>query len=118
MKHFHEKLGGHGVHRSYTWTKKILQQSGIVKKARRRGTHRRKRPRRPVPGMMLHQAGSSHEWVPGQFWDLIVTMDDASSDIYSTFFVEEEGTMNTLTELWPSSMVPESWPTTAPMAKY
>ena len=60
----------------------------------RRGAHRRKRPRRALPGMMLHQDGSSHEWVPGRWWDLIVTMDDATSDIYSAFFVAEEGTMS------------------------
>ena len=63
--------------------------------APRRGAHRyRKRPRRALPGMMLHQDGSSHEWVPGRWWDLIVTMDDATSDIYSAFFVAEEGTMS------------------------
>ena len=49
-----------------------------------------------MPGMMLHQDGSSHQWVPGQWWDLIVTMDDATSEIYSAFFVEEEGTMETV----------------------
>ena len=54
----------------------------------------RKRPRRALPGMMLHQDGSSHEWVPGRWWDLIVTMDDATSAIYSAFFVAEEGTMS------------------------
>lgn len=95
VKHFHEKLAGHGVQRSYTWTKNILQGAGLVKKAPRRGAHRRKRARRPLPGMMLHQDGSSHEWVPGQVWDLIVTMDDATNEIYSAFFVEEEGTMST-----------------------
>jgi hypothetical protein len=42
--------------------------------------------------MMIHQDGSSHEWVVGQKWDLIVTMDDATSEHYSMFFVEEEGT--------------------------
>ena len=44
---------------------------------------------------MLHQDGSSHEWVAGQWWDLIVTMDDATSEVYSGFFVAEEGTMST-----------------------
>lgn len=94
VKHFHEKLSAHGIKRSYTWTKTVLQEKGLVKKAPRRGAHRRKRPRRPLPGMMLHQDGSTHEWVPGRMWDLIVTMDDATSEIYSGFFVEEEGTMS------------------------
>jgi hypothetical protein len=41
---------------------------------------------------MLHQDGSSHEWVCGKKWDLIVTMDDATNEHYSMFFVNEEGT--------------------------
>ena len=65
-------------------------------RAPRRGAHRKKRPRKPLPGMMLHQDGSTHEWVPGCQWDLIVTLDEATSAIYSAFFVEEEGTMSSL----------------------
>ncbi len=100
VKHFHEKLKDkHGIERSYTWTKNTLQAAGKVAKAPRRGAHRRKRPRRPLPGMMLHQDGSMHQWVPGQWWDLIVTMDDATSDLYSAFFVEEEGTASTFEAL-------------------
>lgn len=100
VKHFHEKLAeGHGVTRSYTWVKNTLQAAGKVRRAPRRGAHRRKRPRRPMPGMMLHQDGSTHEWVPGQWWDLIVTMDDADNRLYSGFFVEEEGTMSTFAAL-------------------
>jgi transposase len=94
VKHFHEKLPEHGVGRSYSWTKNVLQGAGKVAKAKRRGAHRRKRARRPMVGMMLHQDGSKHEWVPGQWWDLIVTMDDADNELYSGFFVEEEGTMS------------------------
>jgi len=95
-KHFHEKLADHGIHRGYTWTKTRLQKAGLVKKAKKRGAHRRRRPRKPMPGMMLHQDGSRHEWLPGQWWDLIVTMDDATSEIYSAFFVAEEGTASSL----------------------
>jgi len=95
VRHFHEKLvGEHGVRRSYSWTKNTLQAAGKVARAKRRGAHRRRRPRKPLVGMMLHQDGSRHEWVPGQSWDLIVTMDDADSTIYSAFFVAEEGTMS------------------------
>ena len=95
VKHFHEKLvSHHDFHHGYTWTKTTLQRAGLVRVAKRRGAHRRKRPRRPMAGMMLHQDGSSHEWVAGQQWDLIVTMDDATSEIYSAFFVDEEGTMS------------------------
>lgn len=94
VKHYHEKLVEQGFARSYTLLKNMLQQAGVVKKAKKRGQHRRKRPRRPLPGMMLHQDGSTHEWVPGKYWDLIVTMDDATNESYSMFFCEEEGTMS------------------------
>jgi transposase len=108
-KHFFDKLvSEHGFTRSYNWVRLTLQARGRVRKAPRRGAHRHKRPRRPLSGMMLHQNGSSHQWVAGQWWDLIVTianhlawakMDDASSDILSAFFIEEEGTMSTFREL-------------------
>ncbi len=99
-KHFWDKLKAeHGFTRSYNWLRLTLQARGRIEPAPRRGAHRRKRPRRPMAGMMLHQDGSSHEWVPGQWWDLIVTMDDATSEIYSGFFVAEEGTMSTFRAL-------------------
>ncbi len=99
-KHFWDKLvTEHGFTRSYNWLRLTLQARERIKRAPRRGAHRRKRPRRPLPGMMLHQDGSSHEWVAGQWWDLIVTMDDATSEIYSAFFVAEEGTMSTFRAL-------------------
>jgi transposase len=94
-RHFWEKLvKDHGFKVSYNWTRLLLQGHGRKQKAKSKGAHRRKRPRRALPGMMIHQDGSSHEWVAGQTWDLIVTMDDATSEIYSAFFVEEEGTMS------------------------
>ena len=100
VKHFHERWQQeHGGTRSYSWTKKTLQVAGHVARAPRRGAHRKKRPRKPLPGMMLHQDGSTHEWVPGCQWDLIVTLDDATSELYSAFFVEEEGTLSSLQDL-------------------
>ena len=99
-KHFHEKLvAAHGCTRSYNWVRLTLQAHGRRRAAPRRGAHRRKRPRRALPGMMVHQDGSRHEWVPGRWWDLIVTMDDATSTIYSAFFVDEEGTMSSFRAL-------------------
>jgi hypothetical protein len=95
VKHFHEKLPEHGFKLSYTCVKNKLQEAGVVKRAKKRGQHRRKRERKPLPGMMLHQDGSRHEWVPGKEWDLIVTMDDANNEIYCAFFCEEEGTRST-----------------------
>ena len=92
-KHFHGKpVAQHGVTRSYNRVRLTLQSHGRVQSAPRRGAHRRKRAPRPMVGMMLHRDGSSLEWVPGQWWDPTVTMDDADSGIYPAFFVQEEGT--------------------------
>ena len=93
-KHFHEHLvARHNFAWSYTWTKTFLYSKGLLEKAKRRGAHRRKRPRRPLPGMMLHQDGSPYAWLAGQpALDLIVTLDDATSAILSAFLVAEEGT--------------------------
>jgi transposase len=96
-KHFHD-YGAvhHGFRWGYTWTKTQLHAAGLLERAPRRGAHRRKRERKPCEGMMLHQDGSRHVWVGGlPPMDLIVTMDDATSTIYSAFLVEEEGTMST-----------------------
>ncbi len=99
-KHFHEKLvSEHDFSRSYNWVRVTLQAHRRIRPAPRRGAHRRKRARRALPGMMLHQDGSSHQWVPGQWWDLIVTMDDATSEIYSAIFVDQEGTMSSFEAL-------------------
>ena len=100
-KHFHEHLvRDHQFNWGYTWTKIFLQSKGLLEHAKRRGAHRRKRPRRPLPGMMLHQDGSRHEWLAGlDAMDLIVTLDDATSVIYSAFLVPEEGTASTFQAL-------------------
>jgi transposase len=92
VKHFYTWYKRGGGQRSYTWVKNTLQTKGLVSKATKRGVHRKRRERAPLPGMMLHQDGSSHEWVCGKKWDLIVTMDDATNEHYSMFFVNEEGT--------------------------
>src|SRR5712691_10079460 len=97
VKHFHEHLvRDHNFQWGYTWVKTQLHAAGLAERARRRGAHRRKRERKPCEGMMLHQDGSQHSWLAGQaLLDLIVTMDDATSTIYSAFLVEEEGTVST-----------------------
>lgn len=95
-KHFYAWYRKDGGSRSYTWVKSRLQEAELVPKAKARGAHRKRRERSPWPGLMIHQDGSSHEWVPGQRWDLIVTLDDATSEHYSMFFVGEEGTMSSL----------------------
>jgi transposase len=96
-KHFHERLvADHGFAYGYTWTKRVLQEAGLVKRAKRRGAHRKRRPRRPLAGMMLFQDGSPHRWLPGldRALELVATMDDATSEVYSAFLVDEEGTMS------------------------
>lgn len=100
-RHFHEHLvRDHRFAWSYSWTKAFLQSRNLLPKAAHRGAHRRRRPRRPLPGMMLHQDASRHAWLAkGPALDLVVTMDDATSEIYSAFLVEEEGTASTFRAL-------------------
>jgi transposase len=101
VQHFHEKLREkHHVRLSYTWVKRALQMAGLVKKNRKRGVHRRRRPRRPLPGMLLHLDGSSHAWFQDQRrFDLLVILDDATSEIYYAQLVEEESTATVMTAL-------------------
>lgn len=91
-KHFHSWYQRQGGNRSYTWVKSRLQEARLIPKASRKGVHRKRREASALPGMMIHQDGSQHEWVPGQQWDLISTMDDATNEHYSMFFCCEEGT--------------------------
>src|SRR5271169_4204334 len=101
VRHFHEKLGAeHGIHLSYTWVKSALQGAGLVAKARKRGMHRKRRERRPLPGMLLHIDGSRHQWFQDERWyDLIVILDDATSEIYYAQLVEEESTATVMAGL-------------------
>lgn len=101
VAHFHEKLStGHGIQLSYTWTKGILQGAGLVRRAPKRGTHHRRRPRRVLPGMLLHIDGSQHQWFGDDRWfDLIVILDDATSRIYYAQLVEEESTRTVMQAL-------------------
>ncbi len=94
VTHFVEKLHSEeGIELSYSWVKKALQESGLVRKRRRWGTHRRRRPRRPLKGMMLHLDGSKHRWLPGPgYQDLMLMFDDADSEVYYAQLVPEEST--------------------------
>jgi hypothetical protein len=92
VRHFHSFYQREGGRRSYTWVKSRLQEAQLVMRAKRKGAHRKRRERSAMPGMLLHQDGSRHEWVAKQQWDLIVTMDDATNEHYSMFFVAEEST--------------------------
>jgi transposase len=101
VRHFHEKLQAeHRVEISYSWVKGLLQGAGMVARGRKRGVHRKQRPRRPLPGMLLHIDGSEHGWFQDERWyDLLVILDDANSEIYYAQLVEEEGTATVLAGL-------------------
>jgi len=102
VKHFVEKLHSQeSISLSYTWVKTALQNAGLVQRYAKRGPHRRKRPRRPLTGMMLHVDGSRHKWIPGldQYQDLIVIFDDATSEVYDVQLVEEESTVTVMAAL-------------------
>jgi transposase len=101
MRHFQEKLKEeHGIELSYTWVQKALQGAGLVAKRSKRGTHRRRRPRRPMIGMLLHIDGSKHCWLQeSRRYDLIVILDDANNEIYYAQLVEEESTRTVMTAL-------------------
>ena len=98
VRHFHEKLQeNEGIALSYSWVKQALQGAGLVVRKKKRGTHRRRRPRRPLPGMLLHIDGSKHRWFQDdRYYDLIVILDDATSEIYYAQLVEEESTITTM----------------------
>ncbi len=101
IRHFHEKLRDqHQIQLSYTWVQRALQGAGLVAKRRKRGPHRRRRPRRPLPGMLLHIDGSKHRWLNDDRWhDLIVILDDATSEICYAQLVEEESTRTVMAGL-------------------
>lgn len=101
MRHFHEKLQEkHDIKLSYTFVQKALQGAGLVARGRKRRKHRRRRERRPLPGMLLHIDGSKHQWFGDERWyDLIVILDDATSEIYYAQLVEEESTLTVMAGL-------------------
>ena len=95
VRHFHKKLQHeHHIELSYTWVKLALQGAGLVRRGRKRGVHRQRRARRPLPGMLLHIDGSRHRWFQDERWyDLLVILDAATSEIYYAQLVEEESTL-------------------------
>jgi len=101
VQHFHEKLAEvHGIQLSYTWVKTALQAAGLVKRRKKPGSHRKRRPRRPLPGMMLHIDGSEHRWFSDErSYELIVVLDDATSEIYYAQLVEAESTRTVMAAL-------------------
>jgi transposase len=101
VRHFHEKLREvHGIELSYSWVKTALQTAGFVKKRKKPGSHRKRRPRRPLQGMMLHIDGSEHRWFgDDRYYELIVILDDATNEIYYAQLVEAECTQTVMAAL-------------------
>lgn len=101
VRHFHEKLRElHGIELSYGWVKTALQSAGFVKKRKKPGSHRKRRPRKPLPGMMLHMDGSEHRWfTDGRKYELIVILDDATTEIYYAQLVDAECTQTVMAAL-------------------
>jgi hypothetical protein len=101
VRHFHEKLSEeHQINLSYTWVKQALRGAGLVKRKSKRGIHRKRRERRPLPGMMLHIDGSHHQRFQDERWHhLIVILDDATSEIYYAQLVKEESTSTVMVTL-------------------
>jgi len=99
--HFHEKLQTeHRIGLSYSWLKGLLQTAGLVAKEKRGGRYRKMRPRRPLPGMLLHTDASTHAWLVDQAArDLIVVLDDATSEVYYGRFIPEESTRTMMAAL-------------------
>jgi transposase len=101
VRHFHEKLKeSEDISLSYSWVKQALQGAGLVARKKKRGPHRRRRPRRPLPGMLLHIDGSKHRWFQDdRYYDLLVILDDATSRIYYAQLVAEESTRTVMAAL-------------------
>ena len=101
VRHFHEKLSEkHNIQWSYSWVKNVLQGAGLIKSSRKRKPHRKRRQRRPVPCMLLHIDGSHHRWFCDDRWyDLLVILDDSTSEIYYAQLVEDESTRTVMAAL-------------------
>src|SRR5450756_2199070 len=89
VQHFHSWYSREGGKRSYTWIKNTLQKQGLVTKSKKKGSHRQRRDRSPLPGMMIHQDGSDHEWVLGKKWNCLLYTSDAADDLLSLIHISE-----------------------------
>ena len=97
--HFHEQLAEHGIAVSYSWTKRLLVETGCISRGPRRKAYRRKREREPMRGMLVHLDGSKHRWFEsedGSLQDMLAYVDDATGDILGACFVPEESTKTVL----------------------
>jgi transposase len=102
-KHFYDKMRDEeGLSYSYTWVKNLLQDAGLVPRAKGRGKHRMRRERRPLAGQMIHLDGSDHEWLtlrPGERQTLLLVVDDATGWNLAARLVDAETTVHCLSVL-------------------
>lgn len=103
MRHFHQiAVRDHGVTFSYTFTRLMLQEAGLVKKGRKRGVHRRQRERKASFGEMLQMDGSTHVWLrlrPELRPTLVQIVDDGTSRLLYAQLEQGETTMGVLRAL-------------------
>jgi transposase len=102
-RHFQEiARREHGVTLSYSFVKQALQTAGLLKKARVRGRHRRRREPRACFGEMLHIDGSPHAWLarqPDATQVLIAVVDDATTRVLAAALWPAETTAAIMTAL-------------------
>lgn len=99
VQHFWEQLEEHGIRVSYSWTKALLHDAGLVRRGVKRKAYRRRREREPMSGMMLHLDGSRHRWfesADGGQQDLLALVDDATGELLCPLLVPEESTSSVL----------------------
>lgn len=92
VSHFYDKLReNHNIEASYNWVRLALQGAGLVEKRKRHDKHRKRRPRKPLVGMMIHMDGSPYDWLGnGTMYDLVHAYDDANNRLYDIELVREE----------------------------
>ena len=92
ISHFYDKLReDHSIKISYNWVRLALQGAGLIEKRTRHDKHRKRRPRKPLVGMMIRMDGSPYDWLSnGTMYDLVHAYDDANNKLYDIELVKEE----------------------------
>jgi len=101
ISHFYDKLRkDHNISLSYNWVRLALEGAGLIQKRNRRDKHRKRRPRKPLAGMMLHIDGSPHDWFGNDTeYDIIAISDDANNKLYDIELVKEEDSLTCMSML-------------------
>jgi transposase len=103
VRHFYRfARRDHAVTLSYSFVKLALQEAGLVRRARARGRHRRRREPRACFGELLHLDGSPHAWLrrcPEERPTLISVLDDATNRLLYAQLWPRESTAAVVTAL-------------------